>query len=180
MGNGNDAYGFTALPGGIRNIGEVYSDLTLAGYFWATDGSSVSYELHYNTSNLAQQTNIPGETAMSVRCVYDESNGAPSCGGKFYDVETQYCVEWGMRGRSQFTIADNVIVEGRVNCTVNDQTNPQIYGTVTTGSWCSVTFKDLQHEFMLCYEKGNYYADGQRCDVDFCFPLAVTSCTPAL
>ena len=204
VGNGNDAYGFTALPGGIRNIDGVYSDLTLAGYFWAEasiDGNSASYELHYNTSNLAKQTKISEETAMSVRCVYDETK-ISSCGGTFYDPkiqsccfqanpeyegsvydpETQYCVE---HGPSEKTIVDkkDVVVEGRVNCTIVNPQDPQIsYGTAT-GAWCSVVIGGNQWAFQLCFGRGEYKTSGSPCDVDFCLPYETPtskfSCTPA-
>ena len=186
VGNGNDAYGFTALPGGVRSVNGVYSDLTLAGYFWAatpTDGNSVSYELHYNTSNLAQQTKIPKETAMSVRCVYDEGKRLASCGiidKTVYDTETQYCIEYGP---TQLTIVDkkDVVVAGRVNCTIVNPENPQIsYGTAT-GVWCSVVINGNQWPFQLCYE--NCFVGGSGV-ADFCLPMisqtTVYSCTPAL
>jgi hypothetical protein len=202
VGNGNDAYGFTALPGGIRSIDGVYSDLTLAGYFWAegpTEGNSVSYELHYNTSNLAQQTKIPGETAMSVRCVYDETK-ISSCGGTFYDPktqgccivhndsatlydpETQYCIQYDI----DIAIIDkkDVVVEGRVNCTFDNPRDPS-YGTVT-GAWCSVNYNGNSETLQLCYGKGDYNDAGYPCYDDFCMPYAMFpnayaySCTPAL
>lgn len=201
VGNGNDAYGFTALPGGIRNIDGVYSDLTLAGYFWA-DGAydnSASYELHYNTSNLAKQTKIPGETAMSVRCVYDESK-ISSCGGTFYDpkiqgccrvhnyidslydIETQYCIQYDI----SVTIVDkkDVVVEGRVNCTFDNPRDPS-HGTVT-GAWCSGVIDGYQYPFQLCYGKGDYEDTGSPCYYDLCMPFVIfadaygISCTPAL
>lgn len=201
VGNGNDAYGFTALPGGIRNIDGVYSDLTLAGYFWAegpTEGNSVSYELHYNTSNLAQQTKISEETAMSVRCVYDETK-ISSCGGTFYDPktqgccfihndietlydrETQYCIQYGISNR----IVDkkDIVVEGRVNCTLDNPRDPS-YGTVT-GAWCSAVIDGNQDTFQLCYEKGDNEDTGYPCYYDFCMPFVTfgsaygISCTPA-
>ena len=194
VGNGNDAYGFTALPGGIRNIDGVYSDLTLAGYFWAeasTEGNSASYELHYNTSNLAKQTKISEESAMSVRCVYGESK-ISSCGGTVYDSEIQSCCSQGNPEygtiydlETQYCIQDqvlsvyvvdkkDVVVEGRVNCTFDDPS----YGTVT-GAWCSVNFNGYQSPFQLCYGKDDY--NGSLCNNDFCLPLNTAySCTPAL
>ena len=190
VGNGNDAYGFTALPGGIRSIDGVYSDLTLAGYFWAegpTEGNSVSYELHYNTSNLAQQTKIPGETAMSVRCVYDESERRASLCGLFdktvYDTETQYCIEYGP---SVQTIVDkkDVVIGERVNCTIVNPENPEISHGTATGVWCSVVIGGNQWAFQLCFGKGEYKTSGSPCDVDFCLPYETPtykfSCTPAL
>lgn len=171
VGNGNDAYGFTALPGGVRSVNGVYSDLTLAGYFWAaapTDGNSVSYELHYNTSNLAQQTKIPEETAMSVRCVYDESK-ISSCGGTFYDPKIQsccvgiadpnpkfgtvydpaiqYCISFSTGG----TVIDkkDVVVEGPVNCTIVNSETQQFSRTVTV-NLCSI-LTDGNQWSSLCY-----------------------------
>lgn len=195
VGNGNDAYGFTALPGGIRNIDGVYSDLTLAGYFWAeasTDGSSVSYELHYNTSNLAQQTKISEETAMSVRCVYDESK-ISSCGGTFYDpkiqsccertvydTETQYCIHQG----ASYTVYDkkDVVVEGPVTCTiVNSDTQTS---RTETGAWCTIVTDGNQWS-NLCYDWRDHPCDS---GFSFCNDITVNmkllyeeySCTPAL
>lgn len=203
VGNGNDAYGFTALPGGTRNIDGVYSDLTLAGYFWAdgADGNSVSYELHYNTSNLARQTKIPGETAMSVRCVYDEGKRLASCGGTVYDskiqsccsqtkpeyggtvydLETQYCIEHGPLSVAVVDKKD-VVIGGYVNCTFANPSNPS-YGTVT-GAWCSAVINGYQQSFQLCHRKGEYNEWGSPCTKDFCLPMisqtTVYSCTPAL
>ena len=144
VGNGNDAYGFTALPGGIRNIGGVYSDLTLAGYFWATDGSSASYELHYNTSNLAQQTNIPGETAMSVRCVSEESRSVFKCyelgltdESYIYNPETTYHVyDDGFAFAANSCVKKNRLVIGnRVTCKVPDITDGRTGDVTIPRSW---------------------------------------------
>ena len=204
VGNGNDAYGFTALPGGVRSVNGVYSDLTLAGYFWAaapTGGNSVSYELHYNTSNLAQQTKILEETAMSVRCVYDEgkilascggtiydskiqsccSQGKPEYGGTVYDLETQYCIEHGPLSVAVVDKKD-VVIGGYVNCTFANPHNPS-YGTVT-GAWCSAVINGYQQSFQLCHRKGEYNDWGSPCTKDFCLPMitqtTVYSCSPAL
>lgn len=194
VGNGNDAYGFTALPGGIRNINGVYSDLTLAGYFWA-DGAydnSASYELHYNTSNLAQQTKIPEETAMSVRCVYDESK-ISSCGGTFYDPKTQGCCEltvydtgtqYCIHHGASYTVYDkkDVVIEGPVTCTiVNSETQTS---RTETGAWCTITTDGNQWS-NLCYDWRDHPCDSGW---SFCTDIAVNvkslyeeySCTPAL
>ena len=191
VGNGNDAYGFTALPGGVRSVNGVYSDLTLAGYFWAaapTDGNSVSYELHYNTSNLAKQTKISKETAMSVRCVYDESK-ISSCGGvpydskiqsccdgfKVYDTETQYCIHYG--ASSEIVDKKDVVVQGPVTCTiVNSETQKS---RTETGAWCTVVTEGYQWVDHLCYDMR-----GQPNDYDFWlefkFYNEVYYCAPAL
>lgn len=199
VGNGNDAYGFTALPGGIRNIDGVYSDLTLAGYFWAeasTEGNSASYELHYNTSNLAKQTKIPEETAMSIRCVYDETK-ISSCGGTFYnpeiqsccsqlspeydgtvyDPETQYCVEYGP---SEKVVVDkkDVVIGERVNCTIVYSDNAQ---TTVTGNWCTVV---INGEELTAWHLCDVYVNRvNEVDADIHLTTVNTnenSCTPAL
>ena len=186
VGNGNDAYGFTALPGGIRNNDGVYSDLTLAGYFWAeasTEGNSASYELHYNTSNLAKQTKISEESAMSVRCVYDESKierKTSSCEGTDYDTETQYCIHYG----ASYEVYDkkDVVVEGPVTCTiVNSDTQTSRTETMT---WCTIVTDGNQWS-TPCYDWRDHPCDN---GLSFCADISVRmklfneeySCNPAL
>jgi len=73
-GNGTNESGFTALPGGIRNLTGGYEGLTQWGIFWTSTSSSADQAwirmLEYNTTGIGSQ---PGHKNMgrSVRCVRD-------------------------------------------------------------------------------------------------------------
>lgn len=196
VGNGNDAYGFTALPGGIRNIDGVYSDLTLAGYFWATDGSSVSYELHYNTSNLAQQTNIPGETAMSVRCVSEESQNVLKCRelglqdeSYFYNPETTYHVyddAFVMDG-DECIKKTRLVIGNRVTCKEHDIGGDGIIpGSWVTGYLCTYSTDFYGEQIRVCEDPKVMIAgfparSGVASSYDLImYNIDPSSCTPVL
>ena len=163
VGNGNDAYGFTALPGGIRNIDGVYSDLTLAGYFWAeasTEGNSASYELHYNTSNLAKQTKISEESAMSVRCVSEESQNVLKCRelgedeSYFYNPETTYHVyddAFSMAG-DECIKKTRLVIGNRVTCKEPDIPGGDIVipGSWVTGYLCTYSNDFYGEQIRVC------------------------------
>lgn len=75
-GNGTDESGFTALPGGYRYKGSVFSRIGYGGYWWgATKYNTYSYSdgrraLSYVYSAV-DRSNSSKEDAYSVRCIKD-------------------------------------------------------------------------------------------------------------
>lgn len=72
---GSNATGFTAIPGGMRYIGNGnYQDKGHFGYFWAGNDYSASfaysYSLAYNSTKITSGGNNKGN-GFSVRCVKD-------------------------------------------------------------------------------------------------------------
>ena len=66
--------GFTALPGGNRNSGNVFFDLGNAGYWWGATENSADRAWRrgiYRDQWHVNRNNIPKETGLSVRCVRD-------------------------------------------------------------------------------------------------------------
>lgn len=72
-GNGTDAYGFTALPGGYRSSDGTFYNIYYYGYWWsATEGnaSARGRNVGYGSSN-ASSYDYNKEVGFSVRCVRD-------------------------------------------------------------------------------------------------------------
>ncbi len=73
-GNGTDNYGFSALPGGMRNFEAGYfTSVGLKGYWWSnsyTSIYSIGFSLYYNYSTIYMPT-IKMSSGASVRCIKD-------------------------------------------------------------------------------------------------------------
>jgi uncharacterized protein (TIGR02145 family) len=70
-----DAHGFSALPGGRRNVDGGFQDLGIEARFWtATEGntSNAWYRGLANASSLIGRNNVPKMTGRSVRCIKDQ------------------------------------------------------------------------------------------------------------
>jgi uncharacterized protein (TIGR02145 family) len=74
-GNGMDTYGFSALPGGIRNLhNDGYHSAGYLGYWWtATENGSNAYNrgIQNNFDNLFENDDDINVYGFSVRCVAD-------------------------------------------------------------------------------------------------------------
>ena len=76
-GNGTDAYGFSALPGGYGNSGGSFYVSTIVGYWWSATETSASNAYYRNM--LSTLSNVSGggnsgsnkSNLYSVRCVKD-------------------------------------------------------------------------------------------------------------
>lgn len=75
-GNGTDEYGFSALPGGVRKGGGLYSGLDYLGKWWS---STIDVDINtqtwyrmidYNDSRIYRFSSVIG-AALSIRCVKD-------------------------------------------------------------------------------------------------------------
>ena len=66
--------GFTALPGGYRNDGDIYDDMGSHGYFWSSTENSSNYAwnrvLYYYSSDI-DRYDYDKKFGFSVRCVKD-------------------------------------------------------------------------------------------------------------
>jgi uncharacterized protein (TIGR02145 family) len=66
--------GFTALPGGYRNLNGTFLNVGLDGYWWSATEYSAAYawnrNLYYNGSNV-DRSNDNKEVGFSVRCLRD-------------------------------------------------------------------------------------------------------------
>jgi uncharacterized protein (TIGR02145 family) len=73
-GNGTDAYGFTALPGGYRSTDGDFSSAGNLGYWWTATEYDASYAyyryMHYDYDVVYEGTDVK-EYGLSVRCVGD-------------------------------------------------------------------------------------------------------------
>jgi uncharacterized protein (TIGR02145 family) len=73
-GNGTDAYGFAALPGGYRAYDGDFDHLDIYGSWWtsetAGDGKAYRRRLNNNNDDLYELTNDT-DNGFSVRCVKD-------------------------------------------------------------------------------------------------------------
>jgi uncharacterized protein (TIGR02145 family) len=73
----NNETGFTALPGGYRNVNGVFSELGTNGYWWNDrkymGGPDLSYygTLSYDSENVVQDKDLYSRSGLSVRCVKD-------------------------------------------------------------------------------------------------------------
>jgi uncharacterized protein (TIGR02145 family) len=71
---GNNASGFSAIPGGWRNNLGTFAGLESYAYFWTTSESSstikIDRELYYNSSTISKG-NVQYQDAFSARCVRD-------------------------------------------------------------------------------------------------------------
>ena len=74
IGNGTDAYSFTALPTGYRNDNGYFDYEELYTYFWSSteaSGSSAYYMRLRSTSASSDLKTIFKNNALSVRCIKD-------------------------------------------------------------------------------------------------------------
>jgi uncharacterized protein (TIGR02145 family) len=71
---GDNLSGFSALPGGYRNISGAFNSVGIAGYYWSNTGSSAtnaySRVLGNSTANVSRTLSQRKE-GLSVRCVRD-------------------------------------------------------------------------------------------------------------
>jgi uncharacterized protein (TIGR02145 family) len=73
FGNGTDAYGFSALPGGQRKIGGYFTDIDKKGFWWTKSESDNyghdGYVRSIHSNNTMYETLLFKEDSFSVRCV---------------------------------------------------------------------------------------------------------------
>jgi uncharacterized protein (TIGR02145 family) len=72
--DGEDAYGFSALPGGVRNSGDSFYILGTDGFWWTATEYGSSYAYHrYMASGLANvyEDVNDKDLGFSVRCLRD-------------------------------------------------------------------------------------------------------------
>ncbi|MDD4671355.1 MAG: fibrobacter succinogenes major paralogous domain-containing protein, partial [Bacteroidales bacterium] len=73
-GNGTDDYGFSALPGGYRNINGMFGHVGYYGYWWSSTEYGASYawyrSMTYHYENVNRYYNNERD-GSSVRCVRD-------------------------------------------------------------------------------------------------------------
>ena len=71
---GSNLSGFSALPGGYRNIFGTFNSVGIAGYYWSNTGGSASNAysraLGNSTANVSRTLSQKIE-GLSVRCVRD-------------------------------------------------------------------------------------------------------------
>jgi uncharacterized protein (TIGR02145 family) len=73
-GNGTDDYGFSALPGGIREDGGYFDDMPFYGKWWsATEDSEENAWKRYMSSDSEEVTTESDYKVfgLSIRCVRD-------------------------------------------------------------------------------------------------------------
>lgn len=76
-GNGTDAYGFAALPGGGGNLEGNFFGTGDTGYLWGNSGSGsgaytlIVYHLNGNITNTLGSEALPRASFFSVRCIKD-------------------------------------------------------------------------------------------------------------
>ena len=75
-GNGDDSFGFTALPGGYRDTDGSFGSLGSADYFWAStewwnDSSAIRRHLHHNLNSIYRSEWVK-TAGYSIRCVKDD------------------------------------------------------------------------------------------------------------
>ncbi|MEN9306997.1 MAG: hypothetical protein RL173_929 [Fibrobacterota bacterium] len=69
---GTDRYGFTVLPGGLREFGGVYGSIGRAAIFWSATGQDSGNAWAYFFQNgviLLQGSGVEKSAAVSVRCL---------------------------------------------------------------------------------------------------------------
>ncbi|GBU25620.1 hypothetical protein R83H12_02274 [Fibrobacteria bacterium R8-3-H12] len=101
-GDGEDMYGFSALPGGNGNSSGRFSDAGLRGYWWAASeniGNTAYHRRMYYNENYAYYSNDYKSSLFSVRCVQDNSS-LPQTGITYgtpvdYEGETYETVKIG-------------------------------------------------------------------------------------
>jgi uncharacterized protein (TIGR02145 family) len=79
-GNGTNASGFTALPGGERNANGIFNSLTQYGIFWSSSENPPNAwgrSLVYNLATILRCYDDKGH-GYNVRCVKNEGNQPPS------------------------------------------------------------------------------------------------------
>jgi uncharacterized protein (TIGR02145 family) len=74
-GNGDDSYGFTALPGGYVNSGGGFSDVGYYGRWWSASESNSTYAyyrvMHYSGETVDRAYIYGKSRLFSVRCLQD-------------------------------------------------------------------------------------------------------------
>ncbi|WP_290734117.1 MULTISPECIES: fibrobacter succinogenes major paralogous domain-containing protein [unclassified Fibrobacter] len=88
-GNGTDAFGFSALPAGMGNVG-IYSGEDYTTYFWGStecgsegvpetgDGCASTMSMDYDDVDVSLKSYAAKDLWLSVRCVKGEAVGASS------------------------------------------------------------------------------------------------------
>ena len=69
-----DPYGFKALPGGYRDPGGSFAEITLHGYWWSGTQylENFAWSRILNSDNTSiDQTDMTKEAGFSVRCIRD-------------------------------------------------------------------------------------------------------------
>jgi uncharacterized protein (TIGR02145 family) len=74
-GNGNDYFGFSALPGGLRWHNTNFNDELIDAYFWTSTEHTYSTSwyrlLYYNDDGIYRNGDFRKITGLSIRCVKD-------------------------------------------------------------------------------------------------------------
>ena len=101
-GNGTDDFGFSALPGGLREGGYSKYGFRLAGdggYWWAAREDEGSYQVSYRAMGYdlrhVNENRLEADFGLSVRCV--RGNAAPPAPGRGRPVLTAPPVNPSMR-----------------------------------------------------------------------------------
>jgi uncharacterized protein (TIGR02145 family) len=71
-GNGNDGYGFTALPAGYRNTSGSFEMMPLYAYFWTSDyfdDTFIYYRSFYHSKDGIGRSTHSKNRGFSVRCI---------------------------------------------------------------------------------------------------------------
>jgi len=72
-GNGTDAFGFSALPGGYRRPSGIFYNAGREGRWWPSDKSNVGVEyMNYSNDAFSLLIELDTSQGVSVRCVADE------------------------------------------------------------------------------------------------------------
>jgi len=142
-GNGTNASGFTALPGGYRSAGGTFGGLTQGGIFWSSSensGAAWGRNLQYSHADIYRGTKAK-EYSQSVRCMKDEPPAGWSCGDDLFDardgqsyatvqIGTQCWMQENLNAGSMITgihdQSNNGILEKY--CYADDPANCDVYG----------------------------------------------------
>jgi len=122
-GNGTNASGFTALPGGYRNTDGYFDDLTLSAPFW-TSSESVPIAwyrvlVHWTAAIYRYYHNK--DFGLNVRCLKDPTPPTWSCGDTIIDArdnQVYNTVQIGTQCWMQENLNIGTMIQG-----ISDQTN---------------------------------------------------------
>jgi len=115
-GNGTDLYGFTALPGGLRNSDGTFGSLTRYTGFWSSSESG-SHAWDRNLDYIYAQVyrfNYSKAHGFSARCLKDEEPPTWSCGDDLNDIrdsQTYTTIQIG----TQCWMAENLNIGTMIN-----------------------------------------------------------------